>query len=292
MVVSARDVRRAAPAALAVALIATLAPAGPAPSAQPADGPSAGMIEFQAAGETVRAWLALPERDPGRAPAVVVIHEWWGLNDQIKGVADRFARAGFAAIAPDLFRGRVAADRGLAHELSRGLSDTRAVALIEGAIAHMRSAPGAGGRRVGTIGFCMGGGLSLKTALRGANVQATALFYGSVETTEAAVAPLRAPVLGIFGADDRGIPVEEVRAFEAALKARGKNATILVYAGVGHAFFNEENPSYDRGSASDAWARARDFFTLHLRPGSGPKGPQARPAPDGTPSPVGPGGGR
>jgi carboxymethylenebutenolidase len=233
--------------------------------------PAGEMVSYKAGGETVRAYLARPEEEDRGTPGVVVIHEWWGLNDQIKGVADRLARDGYLAIAPDLYRGKLAADRGLAHELMRGLSENRAVDLIKGAADHLRSLGGGNHRRVGTVGFCMGGRLSLAAALKGAEVQATVMFYGSVETTRETVEPLRAPLLGIFGREDRGIPVEDVKKFEEALKAAGKVAAIQIYPGVGHAFFNEQGPSYDRQFAVDAWARTQAFFAKHLKPKPAPE---------------------
>jgi carboxymethylenebutenolidase len=230
------------------------------------DPPAGSMVEFEAGGEKVRAYLARAE-GPGVRPAVVVLHEWWGLNDQIKGVADRLAGVGFDALVPDLYRGRLAKDRGLAHELSRGLGDSRALEIVRGAVGYLRSGEKAFTRPVGTVGFCMGGRLALAAALRGLDVQATAMFYGSVETDPEVLRSLDAPVLGIFGAFDRGIPVEEVRKFEAALNRAGKTATILIYQDVGHAFFNELSASHDPEVAKDAWHRLKDFLTLHLRPG-------------------------
>ncbi|MGH9748402.1 MAG: dienelactone hydrolase family protein, partial [Candidatus Polarisedimenticolia bacterium] len=227
-----------------------------------------GMVGFEVDGEKVGAYLARPAGG-GAPPGVVVIHEWWGLNDQIKGVADRFASIGYLALVPDLYRGKVPADAGLAHELMRGLNENRAVGIIKGAAAHLRSIDGAKDRRVATVGFCMGGRLSLAAALRGADVQATVIFYGGVETTREAIAPIKAPVLGIFGAADRGIPVEDVKKFEAALKAAGKEATILIYPELGHAFFNEQRPSYDETMAMDAWHRTKNFLGKHLAPQPG-----------------------
>ena len=232
-----------------------------------ADDPAGSMIAFEAGGDEVRAYLARAEGKAPR-PGIVVIHEWWGLNEQIKGVADRLAGIGFDAIVPDLYRGRLAKDRGIAHELSRGLSETRALEIVRGAIGHLKSMDGGRHRAVATVGFCMGGRLSLAAALRGEDVQATVMFYGSVETSPEALRAIRAPVLGIFGAQDRGIPKEEVRKFEAALKEAGKTATILVYEEVGHAFFNELSASHDSEIAKDAWHRMKDFLTLHLRPGA------------------------
>lgn len=250
-----------------IALCATRPPV-PAIAAE-----SAGeMVSFEAGGETVQAYLARPQAGDRGTPGIVVIHEWWGLNDQIKSVADRLAREGYLAIVPDLYRGKVADDRALAHELSRGLNEGRAVEIVKRAAGHLRSLGEGDRRRVGTVGFCMGGRLSLAAALGGADVQATAMFYGSVETRREAVEPLRAPLLGIFGDQDRGIPVADVKEFEAALKAAGKVAEIRIYAGAGHGFFNERNPSYDATSAGDAWVRTREFFAKHLKPSPASEG--------------------
>ena len=230
------------------------------------------LVSYKVRNEAVQAYLVRPQKIT-RVPGVVVIHEWWGLNDQIKRVADRIAEEGFMAIAPDLYRGKLGTDAGLAHDLMRGLNENYAVDVISGAVAHLRgidarerrSATPSGARMaVGTLGFGMGGRISLATALAGADVQAAVMFYGSVETQKDAFKPLQVPLLGIFGNEDRGTPLDQIRAFEAALKESGKDATILVYPGVGHAFFNEDRPSYDREIANDAWERTKAFFRSHL----------------------------
>lgn len=240
------------------------------------------ITTFKVGDETVQAWVAKPEGSGPATPGMVVIHEWWGLNKQIKGVAERLAASGYLAIAPDFYRGKVPADAGLAHEMMRGLSETRAVDIIKGAVAHLRTIDKAGTRPVGTVGFCMGGRLALAAGLRGAPVQATAMFYGSVETTEDAVATLKSPLLGIFGADDHGIAVEDIKKFEAALQAEQKKATIIVYPAVGHAFFNEERSSYDPITAEDAWHRLQEFLQETI--GSGAKVATPKRAP-GVPDP-------
>ncbi len=250
--------------------------------ASPAAAPAGEMITFQAGGEKVGGYLARPTI-PGHRPGVVVVHEWWGLNNQIKGVADRLAELGFLAIVPDLYGGKAADDPGLAHELARGLNEDHAVTIIKGAIDFLKHYDKAKDRNVGTVGFCMGGGYSLQAALRGADVKATVMFYGSVQTTREAVMPLRAPLLGIFGAQDRGIPVADVRKFEAALREAHKKSLIVVYRGVGHAFMNETGPSYDKGTADAAWARATKFLVEALRPEPKRPGPETR-APSGGPA--------
>ena len=233
------------------------------------------LINYKVREEQVQAYLVRPQK-AGTYPGVVVIHEWWGLNDQIKRVADRIAEEGYIAIAPDLYRGKLGTDAGLAHELMRGLNENWAVDVVTAAVAQLRGievrerrgAPAASGQRmaVGTLGFCMGGRISLATALAGADVQATVMYYGSVETSKDALKPLDVPLLGIYGNEDRGIPLDQIRAFEAALKEAGKDATVLVYPGVGHAFFNEERPSYDGEAAKDSWERTKMFFRKNLPP--------------------------
>ncbi|HET8947643.1 MAG TPA: dienelactone hydrolase family protein [Candidatus Polarisedimenticolia bacterium] len=240
------------------------------------------IITFKVRNEDVQGYLVRPEKS-GSAPGIVVIHEWWGLNDQIKHVADRLAEDGYMAIAPDLFRGKQGTDAGLAHDLMRGLNEAWAVDVVTGAVAQLRAievrerrGPVTGRMPVGTIGFSMGGRISLATALAGADVQAAVMYYGNVETDKAALAPLAVPLLGIYGNEDRDIPLEQVRAFQTALKEAGKDATVLVYPGVGRAFFNEERPSYDAEAAKDSWERTRMFLKKNLTPEAAGAAPPAR----------------
>jgi len=274
----------ASPAAAPQAPAGTPAPPayGGAPIASSASAPAGEMITLQAGGEKIGGYLARPTIH-GHRPGVVVVHEWWGLNTQIKGMADRLAELGFLVVVPDLYGGRVADEPGLAHELARGLNEDRAVTIIKGAIDYVKHYDKAKDRNVGTLGFCMGGGYALQAALRGADVRATVMFYGSVQTTREAVMPLRGPLLGIFGAQDRGIPVAEVRKFEAALREAHKKSLIVIYRGVGHAFMNETGPGYDKATADTAWARATKFLTEALRPEPKAPGPGKR-APAGGPA--------
>lgn len=245
-------------------------------------------ISYKVRNEQVQAYLVRPQKI-GAAPGVVVIHEWWGLNDQIKRVADRIAEEGFMAIAPDLYRGKIGTDAGLAHELMRGLNENYAVDVVNGAVAHLRGiearerrtpGPSASRMAIGTLGFCMGGRISLATALSGADIQAAVMYYGSVETSKEALAPLQVPLLGIFGNEDRGIPLGQIRAFEAALKDSGKEGTVLVYPGVGHAFFNEDRPSYDAEAAKDSWDRTKMFLRANLPATGAPAPPVKKPRTD------------
>jgi carboxymethylenebutenolidase len=219
--------------------------------------------------ETVRAHLAnfAGSRD---SPGLVVIHEMWGLNDQIIDVADRLSRLGYVVIAPDLYRGKLETDPGLAQEMMRALDENRAVGIVKGAVAYLRRLDDASTRRVGTVGFGMGGRVSLAAALQGAEVQATVIVYGRVETSREALAPIKAPLLGIFAARDAGIPVNDVKKFEAALKEAGKDARIIVLNGVGHAFMNDRRADYEPEIAKDAWVRMQDWLADKLQPVSAP----------------------
>lgn len=227
--------------------------------------------------EEVRAYLARPATAPRDVPGLVVIHENWGLNEQIMGVADRLARFGYVAIAPDLFRGKLGADPGLAQDMERALDEDRAIAIVRGSIDYLRKLDGPAGRPVGTIGFGMGGRLSLAAALAGTDVQATIIIYGSVVTTPEAIARLKAPVLGIFAGRDASIRKEDVAQFEAALKESGKDARIMVNEGLGHAFMNEERADFEPEYSKDAWLVMRKWLAAKLGPGS-QSAPEADPS--------------
>jgi len=236
------------------------------------------MVSYKDGKDEVKAYFSRPL--PDRAfPGVVVIHEEWGLNDQIKGVADRLAAEGYLAIVPDFYRGKMPTDAGYAQNLARDLNDDWAVGVIQGAATCLRSIDGQERRRspgqrmpIATLGFSNGGRLSLAAAIKGADIQAMAMFYGRVVTDAQALEAIAVPVLAIFGNEDRGVPLDQVKAFEAALKGAGKKATVLVYTGVGHAFFNEERPGYDPDISIDAWERTTMFLRDSLgRPAVGAK---------------------
>jgi carboxymethylenebutenolidase len=210
------------------------------------------------------AYVALPS-GTGAAPAVVIFHEWWGLNGQIREIAQRIASQGYVAIVPDLYHGKVASDPEGAHVLVRGLDAKRAMQEAGMAIAWLRAQPRTAKSRIGCIGFCMGGSLSLGFALENRDIAAAVMFYGPPETDPAKLANLRVPLQGHFGATDDGIPGESVKAFESALAKAGKKTEIYVYAGAGHAFMHEGRPSYRPDAARQAWARTLGFLQKYLK---------------------------
>ena len=199
------------------------------------------------------------------APGVVVVHEWWGLNAQIRAVAWRLAKEGYVAIVPDLYHGKMATDPEQAHVLSRGLEDPVAYGDLEAAASWLRGQPRLARKRIGVMGFCMGGGLALGLALRDSTISATEMFYGAPVNDPAQLASLRGPVQGHFGEKDDGIPPPKADSFRSALKQAGKEGEVYVYAGAGHAFMNETRPSYHADAARQAWARTLAFFQKNLK---------------------------
>lgn len=226
--------------------------------------PTGEMVSYASGSETVSGYLVKPA-GAGPFPAVVVIHEWWGLNEQVKEETRKLAGEGYVALAVDLYRGRLATSSDEAHELSRGLPEDRARRDLLAAFAYLAGRKGVRAEAIGSIGWCMGGGWSLQLALAEPRLAAAVIYYGRLASDEATLARLRAPVLGLFGEEDRGIPAASVREFEAALKKLGKPASIHLYAGAGHAFANATRPSYRKDAAEDAWAKTLAFFGEKLK---------------------------
>lgn len=213
-------------------------------------------------GEILMGYLARPTTDD-RHPAVIVIQEWWGVDDHIKEVTRRLAREGFVALAPDLYHGVVVTEPDEARKLVMELDMDEAVREIQQAITFLRGQEYVAGPKVGVIGFCMGGRLALMTARVENQLGAVIAFYGSPLKPEEAT-EVKAPILGLYGAADQGISVESVRAMEAALQEAGIESEFHIYEGAGHAFFNDTRPSYHREAAADAWPRALSWLRAHL----------------------------
>lgn len=214
----------------------------------------------------VKCYLAHPRGD-GPFPGVIVIHEWWGLNDWIKQQAERFAERGYAALAVDLYRGEVADDAEHAHELMRGLPDERAVKDLRDAFMFLSGHKLTRGKKIGAIGWCMGGGLALRLAINEPKLAATVVCYGRPVTDPGELGRIKGPLLGIWGGADRGI---DVVAFKKALaKTKVRVAGQHVYPGAKHAFMNPNNAGgYDEKAAEKAWGEIDKFLAkeLELKP--------------------------
>ncbi len=216
-------------------------------------------------GVPVKGFVAEPVGMAPGTPGVLVIQEWWGLNDNIKAMAERLAGEGYIALAVDLYQGEVAEDRDRAYALMQEAM-VRGSSLEENlrqAHAYLTNELHAG--NTGSIGWCFGGGWSLQTALLlPGELDATVMYYGRVVTDREILATLETPILGLFAMDDGGIPVDSVRTFEKVLAELGKPATIQIYEGVDHAFANPTGTNYNAPAAEDAWKRTLDFFHREL----------------------------
>ena len=228
--------------------------------------PAGKMTSYPSGSETVSGYLVVPDGG-GKKPAIVVIQEWWGLNDFVKQKADHFAAEGFVALAPDLYRGRVATDADTAHQLMRGMPEDRAMRDLKGAVAALRARPDVDPARIASIGWCMGGGYSLALAVAEPGLAGTVLYYGRLVTDPATIAGLKVPLLGNFGGKDQGITPESVRAFADGAKAAGRNVDFKIYPDAGHAFASSPDPKVFRAQdAQDADART-EAFLAKLRKG-------------------------
>jgi carboxymethylenebutenolidase len=224
------------------------------------------LISFPSGDEKVSALLYLPSGN-GPHPAIVVIHEWWGLNDWIKEQAGNLAKQGYVALAVDLYRGRVATDADMAHELMRGLPQDRGVRDLVSAVQFLSQRKDVDVSRIGAVGWCMGGGYAAQLAVAAPNLRAVAINYGSLPTDKAALDKIHASVLGNFGGLDRGITPADVNDFAASMKSLGKPVDVKIYPDAGHAFENPNNTQgYKAEDAKDAQQRMQQFFAKTLKP--------------------------
>jgi carboxymethylenebutenolidase len=227
------------------------------------------LVTYESGKDHVVGFWARPE-GKGPFPAVLVIHEWWGLDDFVKDQTRALAKEGYVALAVDLYRGKSTASQEEAHQLMMGLPEERAVQDIKAAIDFLAKHPGVRKDAIGVIGWCMGGKYAWKAAVEDARVAAVVGYYGLPPQDAAAIKKIKAPVLGNFGGEDKGPSPDQAKAFEAALKKQGTPVDIKIYEGAGHAFANPANPwkGYREAAAKDAWERTLAFFDKHLKKGS------------------------
>jgi carboxymethylenebutenolidase len=233
-------------------------------SAFAADGKS---VTYKSGDETVQAMLYTPA-GTGPFPALIVVHEYWGLNDWVKEQASKLADQGYEALAIDLYRGKVATDPDTAHQLMRGVPDDRAKRDLHAGFAYLQSQPNVKKDRIGAIGWCMGGGYALDVALQEPTLAAAVINYGHLATDPEALKKIKAPILGLFGAQDQGIPSTDVNKFADTLQKMGKKIDVKIYDDAGHAFENPDNknpPGYRPDDAADAWKRTVAFLGDNLK---------------------------
>ena len=216
--------------------------------------------------ELVYGYFVFPSDMIEPLPAVIMIHESWGLDDNIRAMADRLAGEGYIVLAIDLYGGEIAKNAAAARRMMTLVADRP-----ESASQNIRQAYGflsniAGALRIASLGWGFGGGWSLNTAmLFPEELDAAVVYYGKVTDDVNKLLPLNVPILGLFGADDTGIAVASVRSFEAALQRLRKNFEIQVYPGAGDAFANPTGATYNAGAADDAWKRTLEFLGHNLK---------------------------
>ena len=232
----------------------------------------AGMIYQTINRKALVAYLAIP-KGAGTHPAIVVVHEWWGLNDWVKEQADSLAAHGYTALAVDLYKGKVANDEETAHQLMSGLVEEEALTTLRRGVDFLQARDDVRAQAIGVIGWCMGGRYAIRLAANDPGVRACVMYYGAPIADPKAIRRIQAAVLGNFGAEDKGPSPDQVAEFEKALKAAGKKVDFKIYPGAGHAFANVNNPwgGYREEAAKDAWQRTLSFLDQNLKKASLPR---------------------
>ncbi|MEL6444822.1 MAG: dienelactone hydrolase family protein [Bacteroidota bacterium] len=236
------------------------------PSGAPGTDEAGLVIERVEYHNGVTGYAAYPEEGGVSLSGLIVIHEWWGLNDNVRGQARRLAKEGYRVLAVDLYEGSASESPDGARALmTDAMSQPDAVvANLTSAAEHLRAQ---GATRIGVLGWCFGGAWSLRAALAlPTRIDAAVIYYGRVETEAAALADLEAPILGLFGEDDQGIPAESARAFDTALDEVGVPHTIRIFDGADHAFANPSGDRYQPEAAEEAWTMTTAFLAEHLQP--------------------------
>lgn len=224
------------------------------------------MVALSAGGKQTGGYLATPA-EGNYGPGVVVIQEWWGLDDHIKSIVKRFAEAGFVALAPDLYYGEVAKEPDEARKLAMSLRGNwaEALAIIQAAVDAVLAHRQTSSSTVGITGFCMGGGLAWHGAAKLDHIGAAVPFYGGgPEMSDEEVAQIKVPVLAIYGELDQGVSPEVARKRASQMDKASVSQETIIYPNAQHAFFNDTRPVYNTDAAADAWERMLAFFKANL----------------------------
>ena len=209
----------------------------------------------------ISGYLSEPEETP--TAGIIVIQEWWGLTEDIKEIADRYAAEGYLAFAPDLYHGEIAIEPDEARKLAMSMERDIAAQEIDGAISWLRDEHNVS--KAGGVGYCMGGGLTLAAAIRpSSGVDAVHVYYGGGMPSADQIATISVPVLGSYGSEDGGIPVEQVDMLRTTLEDNNIPNDITVYQGAQHSFFNDTRPAYHEQAAMDSWVKSVNWFENYL----------------------------
>ncbi len=224
------------------------------------------LVYGSAGGKSLKGYFVKPVKAEPNLPGVLVFHEWWGLNDNIRRMADQLAAQGYLVLAVDMYGGHSADKPDEAETLmNTALSDIPAVdANIQAAYDYLKNTAKAD--RIGTLGWCFGGSMSFEAAqVLSGRTAATVIYYGFVNDKKEQLEKLKAPVLGFFGGKDGGIPVATVQGFQKGLEDLGQHPRIHIYPDAGHAFANPSGKNYRKQDAEDAWRHTLQFFNEKLK---------------------------
>ena len=221
------------------------------------------MVTFPSNGQQAEGYLAKPAS--GSGPGVIVIQEWWGLVPHIKDVCDRFANEGFVALAPDLYHGKTTTEPDEAGKLMMGMNMEQAAKDMSGAVDYLIGLDAATGDKVGSVGFCMGGGLSMYLASLKPEIGACVIYYGVLPGAQPDLTKIQAPILGHYAENDTFANPDSVRQLEQQLKDAGKQVDFTIYPNCQHGFFNDTRPEqYNADAARQTWEKTVAFFRQHL----------------------------
>ena len=235
------------------------------PGAMATEKPKTATVQFKSGDQTLNGFLVLPDKE-GKRPAMIVIHESWGLNDWVKEQAVKLAEQGYVSLAVDLYGGKLATDPAEAHELMRALPEADAIKDLKAAFDYLATRPDVKPDNIGVIGWGTGGGLALQLAPHEPRLRACVVNYGALPTDPGDLQNIGAAILGNFGALDRGITPEDVKAFQVSMTKLQKFISLKIYDNAGHGFENPNNAqAYRPEAAADAWKRTLTFLKAAMK---------------------------
>ncbi|MFQ5853034.1 MAG: dienelactone hydrolase family protein [Candidatus Binatia bacterium] len=224
------------------------------------------MVQYPGKAVEITALECKPKH-AGPHPAVIVVQEWWGLNDHIKDVAQRFAREGYVTLAPDLYSRlghKITTDAQEAGQLMGSLKKEDGIEDLNSSMDYLKKQAGVKSDRVGVVGFCMGGSYALLLPCKNREIKAAVPFYGEVPDSEV-LKGLGCPVLFFYGDQDGWIQLKDVNRLKEFLEKEKRPGEVIIYPGAGHAFFNDTRESYRAKEAQESWSKSLAFFKTHLQ---------------------------
>ena len=249
---------------ITIVLLAVSSPAANEKSGQKNYSVKTMTVKYLSGKDTVSGYLAVPQ-GKGKFPALIVVHEWWGLTPWMKSNAENFAKKGYIALAVDLYRGKVTSDPKVAVELTKSLPQERAVEDLKAAYNYLNGMKQVNKKKIGSIGWCFGGGYSFQCALNLPQLTSCVICYGSLSGDQKVLKTIHCPILGIYGNQDKVFSPDYVKVFENAADSAGLSIDVKSFDGMGHAFMNPQNKAgYNKAKADAAWKDIYAFLDKTL----------------------------